>query len=557
MKNPSLSEYAGKRNFQKTAEPPPKVAPAGAKAPLFVIQKHAASHLHYDFRLEIGGVLKSWAVPKGPPYQRGDKRLAMRVEDHPFDYARFEGTIPEGNYGAGTVMVWDIGVFEVEGDPAKGLEEGKLHLTLRGRKLKGEWALVRMHGRKEMGKDPWLLLKGGESMTPLTREQDDRSALSRRTMSAIAGNPAAEWQSNRGAARRTPARSKPAPAAAPPPRLPKGLPAGKLRFVEPMYCQLSRAIPSGAGWQYELKFDGIRALAIKNGKDVQLFSRLGNSVAERFPEVVKHLRELPCEKAMLDGEVVALEPSGRSSFQLLQMSRMPGHKPPPIRYYAFDLLNLEGKDLTGLPLAERKDRLQALLPKDQDILRFSASLSGDPKKLLQQVRERGMEGLIAKKVDSPYEPGRRRGAWLKLKCVQQQEFVIGGYTAPRGSRSHFGALLVGYHQGGRLLFASKVGTGFDHDLLKSLFSQLQKLRNDECPFANLPEARSGRYGQGLTASEMKRCAWVRPELVCEIIFSEWTRDGHLRQPVFVGLRDDKKPSEVLRESPVLTTDDPG
>jgi len=549
MKNTALAEYAGKRDFKNTREPKPKVARDPKRAPLFVIQKHAASHLHYDFRLEVEGVLKSWAVPKGVPFERGEKRLAMRVEDHPFDYARFEGIIAPGNYGAGTVMVWDIGTFEVSGDnPAKALEEGKLHLTLHGKKLNGEWTLVKIRHGSERGKDPWLLLKSGESLKPLSTRAEDQSALSGRSMKRIAGDQDAEWVSNRAAPLSSKNRIVPAKQPAKPPvtGLEK-LPSGKLGFVVPMYCKLAKSLPEKGGWLYEIKFDGIRAIAIKNGSKIELFSRLGNSVTARFPEVVKELQQLQCEKALLDGEVVALEKSGRSSFQLLQMSRMPGEPRPPICYYVFDLLNLEGKDLKSLPLTRRKELLEGLLTGDKEILRYSASLQGEPAQLLEQIRKRGMEGLIAKQPDSIYEAGRRSGAWVKVKCIQQQEFVIGGYTEPQGARSHFGSILVGYYKQGRLLFASKVGTGFDRRLLESLFDQFQKLKQTECPFANLPEKQAGRYGQGLTASAMKRCTWLTPKLVCEVIYNEWTRDDHLRQPVFAGLREDKKAAEVVRE----------
>jgi bifunctional non-homologous end joining protein LigD len=548
MKEPSLAEYAGKRDFKRTDEPPPGKAKASARAPMFVIQKHDATRLHYDFRLEIGGTLKSWAVPKGPPFQRGDRRLAMRVEDHPLDYARFEGTIAPGNYGAGTVMVWDIGTFEVSGgDPAKALAEGKLHLTLHGKKLQGEWTLVKMSRSAERGKEPWLLLKSSENLEPLTPRREDQSALTGRSLKRIASDNDTQWQSNRTTkpTRLERLRRKTQPAA-------RHL---KLEFIEPMKAQLRQQFPREPGWIYEIKFDGIRALAIKRGADVKLFTRLGNDVTGRFAQIASELRGLDSENAILDGEVVALEPSGRSSFQLLQMSRLPGIKPPPICYYVFDALNLDGKDLGNLPLIERKKLLEKALPKDNGVVRFSASLNGDPEKLLDEIRKRGLEGLIGKKEDSTYEPGRRNGAWFKIKVIQQQEFVIGGYTQPKGSREHFGSVLVGYYDAGKLLFASKVGTGFDRALLKSLLAQFRRLAQEECPFTNLPEKRSAA-GRGLTSAEMKRCSWIQPKLICEVIFNEWTLDGHLRQPVYAGLREDKRPEEVARERPLRKTSSP-
>jgi len=323
------------------------------------------------------------------------------------------------------------------------------------------------------------------------------------------------------------------------------LPKGKLDFVQPMKCRLVRDTPSGGNWIYELKFDGIRAIAIKDKASVRLYSRLNNDLSTRFPEVVCALQKLPCDRAVLDGEIVALDEAGRSSFQLLQSAHQPGRR-PPIHYYVFDLLNLEGVELKSLPLTRRKGLLQPLVPAKQDIVRFSASISGDPKQLLAQACRHKLEGIIAKQAASEYEPGRRADAWLKIKCLNGQEFVIGGYTAPKGGRLFFGAILVGYYDREKLIFASKVGTGFDHEALKSLYARFQKLKHADCPFANLPEKR-GTSG-GLTAGEMTRRTWVEPKLVCQIAFTEWTRDGHLRHPAFLGLREDKKPQEVIRET---------
>ncbi|HWD18457.1 MAG TPA: non-homologous end-joining DNA ligase [Verrucomicrobiae bacterium] len=365
-------------------------------------------------------------------------------------------------------------------------------------------------------------LKRSEDTKPLSARRGEQAAGGLRR---IATDRADERQSNRTAAL---ARGK------------------KLAFVEPMKCQLRPNLPRDDGWVYEIKFDGIRVLAIKEGTDVKLFSRLGNDVTARFADIARDLLRLRAERAIIDGEVVALESSGKSSFQLLQMSRLPGVKPPPICYYVFDALRLDGVDLTGCPLHERKEKLAAALPEDGKLIRFSAGLKGDPQKLLEQIRARGLEGLVGKKPDSHYEPGRRSGAWIKIKVIQQQEFVIGGYTEPKGSREHFGALLVGYYRSGKLMFASKVGTGFDRALLKSLQAQFRRLTASDCPFANLPEPRAA--GGGLTASEMRRCTWLQPKLVCEVVFNEWTRDGHLRQPVYSGLREDKRPEEVVRET---------
>ena len=558
----SLKQYQAKRNFRRTSEPAGRARkkPASVKEPFFVVQKHDATRLHYDFRLEMDGVLKSWAVPKGFPTTRGDRRLAVQVEDHPIDYAQFEGTIPEGNYGAGTVMVWDIGAYEVSGgDPLQALKSGKLHLTLRGKKLKGEWTLVRMREREHEDKPQWLLLKSGEDLPEISARANDQSVLTRRSMSKIAKDNDAQWQSNRtqraGArpAPRSHLRKLPAAPSAPELRFKQAedeinqsrLPKRKVAFVEPMKATLVETLPKGDDWVYELKFDGVRALALKRGKNIELISRNEKDFTTKFPEVAKALRELPCKEAILDGEIAALDEEGRSSFQLLQARELPGER-PPIFFYVFDLIQLDGKDLTSVPLLKRKAMAKMLLARAPDTVRFSASIAAESERVLAEMKARGLEGVIAKRKDSKYEIGRRSGAWVKFKWTTQQEFVIGGFSEPRGSRSHFGALVVGYYEHKKLKFAAKVGTGFDEKVLKSLHQKFQKLIRRDCPFVNLPE-KAGRFGRGLTGAEMKRCTWLKPKLVCEIRFAEWTRDGHLRQPAFLGLREDKSPEEVRRE----------
>jgi bifunctional non-homologous end joining protein LigD len=556
----SLKEYQAKRNFRRTAEPAggARKKPAAVPEPFFVVQKHDATRLHYDFRLEMEGVLKSWAVPKGFPTTRGDRRLAVQVEDHPIDYAQFEGTIPEGNYGAGTVMVWDIGKYEVSGgDPLKALASGKLHLTLRGKKLKGEWTLVRMRPRERDDKPQWLLLKSGEDLPDISTRADDQSVLTKRSMKKIAIDNDAQWQSNRGqeniTGRSINRLNIRRPSARPEVRFKQAeqeinhsrLPKRKAEFVESMKAVLVEDLPRGGDWVYEVKFDGVRALAIKRGKDIRLISRNAKDFTAKFPEVVEALRKLPCQEAILDGEIAALDEEGRSSFQLLQARELAGER-PPIFYYVFDLIGLDGKDLTTVPLLKRKATAKMLLARMPDTIRFSASIEADSERVLNEMKTRGLEGVIAKRKDSKYEIGRRSGAWVKYKWTSQQEFVIGGYTEPRGTRSHFGALVVGYYEKKKLLFAAKVGTGFDQKLLKSLFQKFQKLTRKNCPFTNLPE-KAGRFGRGLTAAEMRRCTWLDPKLVCEIRFAEWTRDGHLRQPSFLGLREDKRPEEAVRE----------
>ena len=567
-----LAEYKKKRNFAVTAEPKggkplPKLVKGACR---FVIQKHDASRLHYDFRLEMDGVLKSWAVPKGLPWEKGEKHLAVEVEDHPIEYATFEGIIPQGQYGGGTVMVWDRGNYHVYGEnPAKALREGRLHLVLDGEKAKGEWALIRT--RMEAGKPQWLLLKSGENVRPISKRRDDQSAKTGRTMAQIAAQGDAEWQSNReeeskpglkarvkaaikkkeyraekddsGSSGKRPGRSAPL---LPPKELAK-LPAGKARFISPMKPRLLEKPPTAGDWIYELKFDGIRLIAVKNHDKVNLISRNGNELAARFPEVAGAIRSLPIPDCVIDGEVVALDEKGGSSFQLLQAREMEGRQ-SPIYYYVFDLLQAAGKNLTSLPLERRKALLAALCEGAQDSIRFSGEIGGDPVALLREVRRLGLEGVIGKQRGSVYEPDRRSGAWIKLKCLNEQEFVIGGFTPPQGARKYFGALLVGYYEKKRFLFAGKVGTGFNTKLLASLYKRLKSEKRDDCPFADLPSKQGGQWVQGITPAMMRRCEWINPVFVCQVKFAEWTRDGKLRQPVFLGLREDKKPTEVVRES---------
>jgi bifunctional non-homologous end joining protein LigD len=596
----ALAEYARKRDFKKTAEPGAKLA-RGKTGNRFVIQKHAASRLHYDFRLEMDGVLKSWAVPKGVPFAKGEKRLAVHVEDHPISYIHFEGTIPKGQYGGGTVMVWDLGTFSTPHEnPLQELESGKLHFTLTGKKLRGDWYLVQLHGS-----DQWLLIKGGEDLKLLSKKADDTSVLSGKSLAQISSGKNV-WQSKarngeadntfkerirqsaeknsiaakknssveenavgerarpgrnstrlasnnsdekeedisgRGVRRSVRGRTR-SPIQRSHSTQKKSSP---LKFIEPMKARLVENSPTG-DWLYEIKFDGFRALALKSGDEVQLLSRNEKDFSEKFPEIFDAVKSLKIDDAILDGEIVALDKKGISSFQLLQAFEL-GQERPPIYFYVFDLLRLNGKDLRNEPVAERKTALEKILKNAPDKIRFSASLGDDAEKLLKQAQKLGLEGLIGKRKNSTYESGRRSGAWIKLKLLREQEFVIGGFSDPEGSRQHFGALLIGFYKNKKLQFCGKVGTGFNTKLLASLAAQFKTISRDDCPFVNLPESRSGRYGAGVTKAEMNRCHWVEPEMVAQIKFSEWTRDEKLRQPVFLGLREDKDASEVVREKP--------
>jgi bifunctional non-homologous end joining protein LigD len=455
----------------------------------------------------------------------------VQVEDHPLEYGGFEGIIPKGQYGGGTVMLWDRGTFEnLGGEAAKDLEEGKLHIALDGKKLHGEWTLVRM--RRGDGNE-WLIIKSGEDLKPISKKRDDESSLTGRTMAEIAREQDAKWQSNRtenSAPKRLLRSAKAAPA---------------LKFIPPMKAVLVDAAPSHGQWDYELKFDGYRALALKNGSEVQIVSRNEKDFTARFPEITEAVAQLSAERIALDGEIVALQPNGIPSFQLLQGIEMRSR--PPLAFYIFDLL-CEGKeDLTREPLHVRRERLQKVLADAEDPIRFSATIQGEPKKLLEEVRRRGLEGLIGKERESLYEAGRRSPSWIKLKCVQEQEFVIGGYTPPEGTRKHFGALLVGVYDQKKLKFSGKVGTGFNAAMLQRLYRQMRALAQKDCPFSNLPERTQGRWLQNITPREMSQCHWIEPRLVCQIRFTEWTDEGKLRHPAFIGLREDKAAEEVVRE----------
>jgi bifunctional non-homologous end joining protein LigD len=507
-----LEAYRAKRDFTRTAEPAPEPPIRRSKQGgrrRFVIQKHAASHLHYDFRLEMHDVLKSWAVPKGVPYSLDERRLARATEDHPIDYLQFEGVIPQGQYGGGTVMVWDIGTYDlVEGNYYKG----RLHFHLTGKKLKGEWIL---EADRSKGEGSWVLRKAGKAAKP----SKDVSALTGRTMEQIAADKDAVWQSNRPAVDLN------------------GLPEAKLDFIEPMQCKLVEVLPEGSKWEYEIKLDGYRALAVKAAGRLKLLSRRNNALNGRFPEVAKALADLE-DGTILDGEVVAFDDNGNPSFNKLQNNQ------GPFFYFAFDLLAWKGKSLLSIPLIERRAALQQAAASIREPVRVSETLTADPDDLILAARKQGLEGLIAKRTSSIYEPGQRSGSWVKFKINKGQELVIGGYiNAP----DCFGSLLVGYYEGDDLIFNAKIKNGFTPKLKKELCQMFASYQTTECPFANLPEPRNARRGEALTAAVMKKCTWLRPELVAQIEFTDWTDANHLRHSRFVALRDDKDPHDVRKE----------
>ncbi|UMY59250.1 DNA ligase D [Pseudomonas sp. LS.1a] len=513
-----LEEYARKRDFNATPEPSGKRSHGKrAHALQFCIQKHDASHLHYDFRLELDGTLKSWAIPKGPSLDPKVRRLAVHVEDHPLDYADFEGHIPEGHYGAGDVIVWDRGIWEPEGDAHEAYAKGKLRFRLQGEKLGGVWNLFRTHlaGKKEQ----WMLVKSQDSQA---RSEADYSIVDAQPDSVL---------SDRTLVPRKPAAKKAA--------APRRKPASKGRKV-PLPTQLQPQLatlvdsPPGGDWRYEVKFDGYRILARIDGDDVRLFTRNGHDWSSKLPRQVAALRALGIDAAWLDGEVVVAGENGAADFQALQNAFDTEHD-EHITYYLFDLPFLGGQDLRQLPLQDRRRTLQHLLEHNEsDVLRYSADFDQPVESLLDSACQLQLEGLIGKRVDSPYS-GRRSPDWIKLKCKQRQEFVIVGYTDPKGSRSGFGALLLALHDNdsGELRYAGKVGTGFSATTLASIHARLEPLEIDT---PALPKPPAGAEARGVH--------WLKPQLLAEVAYAQMTRDGIVRHSVFHGLRDDKPATAI-------------
>jgi bifunctional non-homologous end joining protein LigD len=517
----SLTKYRQKRHFGQTPEP--QGGDSAASGDLrFVIQKHQASHLHYDFRLELDGVLKSWAVPKGPSTNPNEKRLAMMVEDHPIDYGDFEGIIPPGNYGAGSVIVWDRGTYRArdaatrkqsEQMVAEGLKRGHLKFVMEGEKLRGEFALLKL---KKGEKNAWLLVKKRDEHADGDAIDHDHSVLSGRTLADVAAGVSAKGKRTVAKPKKSPRRATPAPKST--------------SFVKPMLATLVDKPFDRDGWLFEVKWDGYRAIAEVNDGEVRLYSRNEQSFNTTFAPVAEGLKELGHD-AILDGEIVALDRDGISQFQLLQNYRRTGKG--QLVYYVFDLLECDGEDLRSKPLRQRKKRLTTLIGGFKNVL-LSEHVEQTGIAFFEAASERGLEGVVAKNASSPYREGVRNNDWLKIKTHQRQEAVIAGYTRPKGSRQHIGSLVLGVYEGGKLTYIGHTGTGFDTRGLADMYQRLQELRRDSTPFEMEPKTNTPAQ-------------WLEPNLVCEVNFQGWTDSGRMRHPVFVGLREDKAARSVHRE----------
>ncbi len=525
----SLKKYREKRNFQVTSEPAGG-GEANEDARAFVIQKHWASRLHYDFRLELDGAMKSWAVPKGPCYDPAVKRMAVQVEDHPIAYNQFEGQIPEGQYGAGKVIIWDEGKWMPVGDPRKGYRDGHLKFDLQGVKMQGRWALIRLKGKESDKQPPWLLIKDRDAFA---RPEREFSVVDEMPDSVVPLRAAKAPSPDR-------SEDQPEPSTDGQRALP-GVAADLPAHLKPQLATLVDGVPHHApDWLYEMKFDGYRLVVRIEGDDVRLYTRNGHDWSAKLPHLVDAFRALPAKWAWVDGEIVMLDREGIPNFQALQ-NAFDGERTQDIVFYAFDLPFIGQRDLRQEPLTVRRALLQQLMDTaEDDHLRFSEALEAAPTDLVATACKMGLEGIMAKRLSSPYV-SRRTNTWVKVKCARRQEFAIVGYTAPKGSRAGLGALLLAVtEQDGSLRYAGKVGTGFDDASLVSLQKRLASIETDKKPVANAPAAGGVR--------------WVKPELIAEVSFGEWTGGGHIRHSVFRGLRQDKPVRAISREKAVPVKD---
>jgi len=544
QKGDPLAEYNRKRDFAKTAEPAGKAGKSAA-GNLFIVQKHAATRLHWDFRLEVDGVLKSWAVTKGPSSDPEDRRLAVRTEDHPLAYAEFEGTIPKGEYGGGSVMLWDKGSWApIPGKSAKDIEAGHLHFTLHGERMKGEWLLVRMKPRAGEKRENWLLRKVRDAYAQSGDQLVEHaltSVLTGRSMAEIAADRAGEFSL---AGKKGKAFAAQMEAAAEH-NAAKARPAGKKArsgkppaFRAPQLATLVDAVPAGNQWMHEIKFDGYRLMIAAAGDNVLVYTRNGHDWTEKFGPLVEAVAALDLPPCLIDGEVVAYGKDGNPDFSALQAVLKRGHGEQTAKdtldYFAFDLLELNGEDVTGLPNIERKERLEALLEHAAPPIRVADHVIGAGEKLFRAMCEAGQEGIISKKIDAPYV-GRRMPSWVKVKCIARQEFVVVGWTKSTTKMRPFASLLLAQHEAKDLVYKGKVGTGFDAQTLASVWAELEGLAVEEAPLA-VPRA------------EARGAKWVKPRLVAEVAFAEFTAEGRVRHASFLGLRGDKPASEVVPET---------
>lgn len=530
-----LAEYNKRRDFSETREPKGKVGRSRSDHRRFLVQKHDATRLHYDFRLESDGVLKSWAVTRGPSLNPEDKRLAVRTEDHPLAYGDFEGTIPEEQYGGGTVMLWDTGWWEPDNDPDEGLREGKLTFHLHGKRMHGGWALVRMRPRAGEKRENWLLIKEGDDVASeegeTLIEDHQTSVVTGRTMDEISAGKGERnkhvWASNRSTSENLKAGAVDPPSK----KRRKGTPPA---FQKPQLATLVSEPPEGDAWLNEVKFDGYRLLVAIGGGRAICHTRTGLDWTEKFQRISEVLAGLDCTSALVDGEAIAVSREG-SSFSALQKALKTGGA---TRFYAFDLLHLDGRDLRRRPLIERKAALKTLLESTprSSIVQYSEHVRGNGPKVFSAICKSGQEGIVAKQADAPYGNRRTRN-WLKIKCTKRQEFVIGGYSPSTKKGRAFASLLVGTYEKGELVYRGRVGTGFDEERMQALSAAFAKRRRATGAFASVPRKIA------------RDAVWVRPDMVAEIDFTEFTDEGHIRHGAFEGLRDDKEAKAVTLETP--------